>query len=64
MSNIDSEARDLMVSIIVPVFNVASYLEEGLRSMADQDFTQGYEIILIDDASTDTGLDICRRARR
>jgi hypothetical protein len=61
MSNIDSEARDLMVSIIVPVFNVASYLEEGLRSMADQDFTQGYEIILIDDASTDTGLDICRK---
>lgn len=53
--------RDLMVSIIMPVFNVASYIEEGLSSLAEQDVSRAYEIILIDDASTDASLAVCRR---
>jgi len=52
---------DPMVSIIVPVYNVASYIEEGLYSMVNQDFTRAYEIILVDDASTDTSLEVCQR---
>lgn len=60
MSVADSSTRDPMVSLIVPVYNVASYLEAGLQSMVDQDFTNDYEIILIDDASTDASLEICR----
>lgn len=53
-----------MLSIIVPVFNVASYIEEGLDSIANQDFKHSYEVILIDDRSTDSSLDICRRYAR
>lgn len=52
---------DLLVSIIVPVFNVASFIEEGLNSLVNQDFTRACEIILIDDASTDASLAICRQ---
>lgn len=49
------------ISIIVPVYNVASYLEAGLESLLAQDFSEPYEIILIDDASTDNSLAICRK---
>lgn len=40
------------VSIIVPVYNVEKYLKECLESILEQNFTD-YEIICIDDASTD-----------
>ncbi|MCP4391924.1 MAG: glycosyltransferase family 2 protein [Gammaproteobacteria bacterium] len=49
-----------LVSVIVPVFNVASYIEQGVQSLADQDFARAYEVILIDDASTDASLEACR----
>ena len=61
MTGTDRNAGDLMVSIIVPVFNVVSYIEQGLHSMLQQDFTRDFEIILIDDASTDASLKVCRR---
>lgn len=57
----DSGNSAPLVSLIVPVFNVASYIDEGLQSLVDQDFDQVYEVILIDDASTDNSLESCRR---
>ena len=41
-----------ILSIIVPVYNVASYLEEGLNSILNQE-VQDIEIICINDKSTD-----------
>ncbi len=52
--------NNISVSIVVPVFNVATYIEEGLKSIADQDFDHSYEVILVDDGSTDGSVDICR----
>ncbi|NNE62673.1 MAG: glycosyltransferase, partial [Gammaproteobacteria bacterium] len=49
-----------MVSMVVPVFNVASYIEEGLESIAGQNFKHAYEVILVDDCSTDASLEICQ----
>jgi glycosyltransferase involved in cell wall biosynthesis len=51
----------MMISIIVPVYNVAAYVEECLQSIAGQDFDHPFETILVDDASTDNSADICRR---
>jgi glycosyltransferase involved in cell wall biosynthesis len=51
----------IMVSMVVPVFNVSSYIEEGLESIANQDFKHAYEVILVDDCSTDGSLEICQR---
>lgn len=48
-----------VISIIVPVFNVQDYLSECLSSLADQTFNHSYEIILIDDCSTDNSKTIC-----
>ena len=45
------------ISIIVPVYNVVSYLEKCIASITSQTFTD-WELILIDDGSTDGSADI------
>jgi glycosyltransferase involved in cell wall biosynthesis len=45
-------------SIIIPVFNISSYLNFCLESILNQVFTD-YECILIDDGSTDDSPKIC-----
>lgn len=47
-----------MLTVIVPVFNVASYIEECLQSLESQTY-QDLEIILVDDGSTDCSPRIC-----
>ena len=48
------------LSIIIPVYNVEEYLDRCLGSILDQDFTS-YEVILVDDGSTDSSSLICDR---
>lgn len=47
-----------MISIIIPVYNVEKYLERCLDSVLNQSY-KNLEIILINDGSTDSSLDIC-----
>ena len=49
-----------MISIIIPVFNREKYIEECIRSVQNSTY-KNYEIILIEDGSTDNTLEICRR---
>ena len=48
------------VSIIVPVYNAERYLERCLNSLRNQTL-KDVEIILVDDSSTDSSLQICNR---
>lgn len=48
-------------SILVPVYNVEKYLEQCVESLLDQTYTGEYEIILVDDGSTDSSGAICDR---
>ena len=48
----------LLVSIIIPVFNVLPYLNEALDSVMNQSYKK-LEVILIDDGSTDGSSIIC-----
>ena len=46
------------VSIIVPVYNARNYIERCIDSLVHQTY-DNYEIIIIDDGSTDGSADIC-----
>ena len=48
-----------LISVIVPVYNVAPYLELALDSIRYQSY-QNLEIILINDGSTDDSESICK----
>ena len=51
------------ISVIMPIYNGEKYLEETLDSLLKQTY-KDFEIICIDDASTDTTRDILQRYRR
>lgn len=52
----------LLISVIVPMYNVARYLEKGIESLENQ---QGIdlEIVLVNDGSTDNTLEIASSLR-
>lgn len=45
-------------SVLIPVYNTEKYLEECLQSVLNQSY-KDYEIILVDDGSTDSSPQIC-----
>lgn len=47
-----------MFSVLVPVYNAQDYLEACVKSVKDQSF-QDFEIILVDDGSTDKSGQLC-----
>ena len=48
------------VSIIVPVYNAQEYIERCINSLKNQTL-EDIEIILVDDSSTDSSLEICNK---
>jgi len=48
------------VSIIIPLYNYGSTLEDTIKNILQQTYT-GFEIIIVDDASTDNSLKIAKK---
>lgn len=48
----------MLISFVIPVYNVEKYLKECVGSILEQGFTD-YEIILVDDGSTDKSGFLC-----
>lgn len=49
-----------IISIVIPMYNAASYIKECITSLQNQSFSN-FEIIIVDDGSTDNSYDICER---
>ena len=49
-----------MISVIIPVYNAEKWLPQCLNSVLGQDY-KAIEVILVNDASTDKSLDVCKR---
>ena len=54
---------EVKLSIVIPVYNVEKYLRECLDSILNQTF-QDFEIICVDDGSTDKSLEILQEYKR
>jgi glycosyltransferase involved in cell wall biosynthesis len=48
-----------LVSVVVPVYNAEAYVEQAVRSALE--LPQVLEVLLVEDASTDGSLGVCRR---
>lgn len=49
-----------LISIIVPIYNVERYLEKCICSILKQSYSS-FEVLLVDDGSTDSSLEICEK---
>lgn len=47
-----------MISVIIPAYNCGHYIEKAVSSIADS-ATSEFEIIIVNDGSTDNTLEIC-----
>lgn len=56
------QARDPKVSIILPIYNSSLFLAESLKSILGQTY-RDFELIAIDDGSSDTSLQKMRKVR-
>lgn len=50
----------IQVSVIVPIYNAEAYIEECVRSILNQTFSD-FELILVDDGSKDGSLELCKK---
>lgn len=51
---------NMLLTVIIPVYNVEDYLDRCIQSVVDQTYKK-LEIILVDDGSTDGSLQICNQ---
>lgn len=49
-----------MISIIIPVYNTGCFLERCFESIISQSYSD-FEVIIVNDGSTDNSLDICKK---
>ena len=55
----ENSANNIILSVIIPIYNAEKFLEDCLESLINQDFKLGeLEVICVNDGSVDRSLDI------
>jgi len=60
----DDALNDVEVSIVVTCYNLKQYVEEAIQSAIEQNFAHPYEIIIVDDCSTDGSQALLKSLRK
>lgn len=63
MTMVTMNETDPVISIIIPVYNAENYLQRCVESVLAQTY-ENYEILLINNGSTDGSLQLCRELAR
>lgn len=58
--SVEQDTKDPVVSVVMPIFNVDRFLITSIESVLVQSFPD-FELILVNDASTDSSHTICKR---
>jgi len=53
----------IKISVLLPVYNAKDYLPQAISSLIKQTF-QDFEVVMVNDASTDTSLEIMTKAKK
>ena len=53
----------MLLSIIIPAYNVENYIERCVLSVVKQR-VHDYEIVIVDDGSQDKTLEICQKLKK
>jgi glycosyltransferase involved in cell wall biosynthesis len=56
--------KSVKVSIVISVYNAGKRIEDVARALLAQQFSGQFEIILVNDGSTDNSLDVMNRLRK
>jgi len=56
-----NDKAGILISIIIPMFNLEKFIVETINSVLNQETTLPYEIIVIDDGSTDNSYNIVQQ---
>ncbi len=51
---------DIDFTIIIPIYNAELYIDECLKSIMNQTYSR-YEVVMVDDGSTDNSMNICKK---
>lgn len=50
-----------MISVVIPAFNEEAYIKQCLTSLVNQQTTEAYEVIVVDNNSTDSTIQIVQK---
>lgn len=53
--------EDILISVIIPVYNQEKFIDKSIKSTTNQNINDKYEVIVVDDGSNDGTLDIVNK---